>query len=488
MRLNNEVRKELEDLYLKTPENIHSVSFGMKRKNDARTSDPAIVFYVTEKKPLSSLSPNEVLPSEISIDGQIYKTDVVQMPTASFHACYINESETPGSSYFSSNANITRLQGFNTNVLLPMRGGQLLSQYPSGWLCQNGNCSIPGFGTLGGFCVDNVDNKIVGVTNTHVIINNFFRASSSNITQQNADPYNTYELDTWSLDGQSYRPGVRAFSSLSNSAINIYTRLPLVGQLKRHIGYLSTGINYSDVAIFHPNPSVISADSSFKVWQPIGQAEYTFPYAFASTAEINNLLSTDPKLYATGITSGPKGYSNISCTTTSTSSTTSSTSSTSSTTSTTCAPDTTCCILRVAAIGATADINSGFGLVTFGDLIVYEYEDNSFAKCPSFPSAPGDSGSFVIADFGAQGRKIIGINFAGNGYIGLACRIDRVAAEINIRAWDGSFNTSPLPVTTSNLLTTSYSGPYASQSTLSYGGRVYYQAGFTKTAGLPYIV
>jgi len=490
MILTQNIKDKILDLYQQTPDSIHGVSFGIKRKNDARTGEPAIVFYVDEKKPASSLSSSEILPSSINIDGITYKTDVVQMPRAQAYSCYINESETPGQSYFSSNTNVTRLSAFDTNILKPMRGGQLICQYPSSWVCQGGNCSLPPIGTLGGFCVDNIDGKVIGVTNAHVLLYNLLYASESNITQQNANPYNIYENAIWAVDNLQYRPGVLGFNNLSANT-SIYTRLPLVGQMKRYIPISNSGINYVDVSIFHPNSTMISNDSAFKVWQPIGTADYPSSYPFATTAEINALLSTDPQLYSTGRTTGPKGYSNVSCTTSSTSSTsstTSSTSSTSSTTSTTCAPATTCCILRVASPSFSLSVNYGDFVADFSDVIVYEYEDNTFNRCANWPSAPGDSGSFVIADFGAQGRKIIGICFAGNGYYSFACRIDRVASAINIRAWDGSYNLTSLPATTSMVLTTSYTGPYASQPTLSYGGRVYYQAGFTKTAGLPFIV
>jgi hypothetical protein len=487
MILTENIKDKIQKLYEETPDYVHGVSFGIKRTNDSRTGESAIVFYVDQKKPISSLDAYEIIPSEIKIDGKLYKTDVVQMPRAQAYSCYLNESETPDQSYFSANTNVTRLRAFDTNILKPMRGGQLICQYPTEWFCAGGNCSLPPIGTLGGFCVDNIDGKVVGVTNAHVLLYNLLYASESNIAEQNATPYNIYENLAWQVDSQNYRPGVLGFNNLS-AATNIYTRLPLIGQMKRHIPIRDTGTNYVDVSLFHPNPSMISNDSAFKVWQPIGMAEYTMPYPFASTAEIDALLSSDPKLYSTGITTGPKGYSNISCTTTSTSTSTSTSSTTSTTTSTTCSPATTCCLLRVVSPSYSVSVNYGTFVADFSDVIVYEYEDNSLSRCPSWPSAPGDSGSFVIADFGGSNRKIIGICFAGNGYYSFACRIDRVVSAINIRAWDGTYNLNSLPVTTSNLITTSYSGPYASQPTLSYGGRVYYQAGFTKTAGLPLIV
>ena len=215
MILTENIKDKIQKLYEETPDYVHGVSFGIKRTNDSRTGESAIVFYVDQKKPISSLDAYEIIPSEIKIDGKLYKTDVVQMPRAQAYSCYLNESETPDQSYFSANTNVTRLRAFDTNILKPMRGGQLICQYPTEWFCAGGNCSLPPIGTLGGFCVDNIDGKVVGVTNAHVLLYNLLYASESNIAEQNATPYNIYENLAWQVDSQNYRPGVLGFNNLS---------------------------------------------------------------------------------------------------------------------------------------------------------------------------------------------------------------------------------------------------------------------------------
>ena len=48
-----------------------------------------------------------------------------------------------------------------------------------------------------------------------------------------------------------------------------------------------------------------------------------------------------------------------------------------------------------------------------------------------------DSGSALAAYIDGV-WKIIGLCFAGSTYYGMACRIDNVAAQLNISAWDGT--------------------------------------------------
>jgi hypothetical protein len=195
-------------------------------------------------------------------------------------------------------------------------------------------------------------------------------------------------------------------------------------------------------------PSVISSTASYKVWQPIGTTDYTGFLTFASTAEIDDLLTINPRVYSTGRTTGPKGYTNTST-----------------------------CRLRVTGVGVYLTVTGNEPPVSdWADLIAFNYEDGGAGAILS-----GDSGSALLADISGV-RKIIGICFAGNGTTGWASRIDRVAAEMNIRAWDGTYNTS-LPATLSGVVTDP-TNINSSQASLVYGGKTYYQAGFTKTTGL----
>jgi hypothetical protein len=68
-----------------------------------------------------------------------------------------------------------------------------------------------------------------------------------------------------------------------------------------------------------------------------------------------------------------------------------------------------------------------------------------------YPIYPGDSGSALVATIGGV-DKIIGLCFAGGNTIGIASRIDEVASQLGISAWNG---TTPefVDLTTKKLVT-----------------------------------
>ena len=97
-----------------------------------------------------------------------------------------------------------------------------------------------------------------------------------------------------------------------------------------------------------------------------------------------------------------------------------------------------------------------------------------------YPINSGDSGSALLADFNGT-LKIIGLCFAGStsgspdGYftVARACRIDRVAQQLNISAFTGQTvnysNTSNVKV--------HYEPGFSSLSAVTVNGNKYYQLG-----------
>ena len=432
MQLTEELKKEIESLHANTADSIHGVSIGYKYKNGIKTNQIGIVFDVDKKLSESDLPTDQILPKKIKIGNQEYVTDVKETSRAEMMACYCQVIPC-------SDPSVARLQPANQSgaaALLPMRGGQEIIEFPTNWTA---NSVV--VGTLGFFCVDNIDNKIVGITSSHVVCNRRSFASDRNLTLESSDAYNTAEPRDW-IYGGSYNPGALTLNGQAYTLLGKY--------IKRYQPVSGSGYNYSDVALLSMNPGVISTDS-YKVWQPIGTTDYPNFLPFASTAEIDNLLITNPRLYSTGRTSGPKGYTN-----------------------------TATCRLRVTQIGVSSSISGEEPVISdWADLIAFNYEDGSAGAILS-----GDSGSALLADISGV-RKIIGLCFAGDGVTGLASRIDRVAASMNIRAWDGTYNTS-LPSTLSGVVTDP-SNIKSSQTSIVYGGKTYYQAGFTRTSGLPHI-
>lgn len=383
MNLDKNLKQKIKNLYDVTDDNVHGVSLGYKFKDGVKTGEKSIVFKVLKKLPRDQVPSDKMLPTEVEVDGVKIKTDVQESSIPQLVTCY-----SPG------DPNITRLQPAASGepMLSPMRGGQEIIQFPKGWSKNEfGSYNIE-VGTLGFFCVDDLDGKIVGVTNAHVVVNDYNFCSEKQL-----DGSNMYDATEW-VNGSLYSP-----SAISADASNPYQQV--VKRVKRYSGVSLERTNYVDSAVLMMRPSAIDANS-FKMWGPIGVDPFSSFMPFATTQEIDSLLDTDPRLFSTGRTSGPKGFTNSSS-----------------------------CNLRVSAVGATGLIgHPNMGNMEYSDMIAYGYEDGSEGPCLG-----GDSGSALVALLGST-YKLIGQVFAGDGYTGFACRIDRIAQEMRIRAWDGTLN------------------------------------------------
>jgi hypothetical protein len=124
---------------------IVSVTYGHKFKNNAFTDEKCISFGVREKKSLSELSPDKIIPPTINIDGIDFKTDVLVMPkfTALADSCQLSAT-----------------YNLNRQRYRPLSGGISIGN--------NGGGVYTSVGTLGTIVVDNTDNKLVGLTNLHI--------------------------------------------------------------------------------------------------------------------------------------------------------------------------------------------------------------------------------------------------------------------------------------------------------------------------------
>jgi hypothetical protein len=383
MNLTENLKSKIKELYDSTDDNVHGVSLGHKFKGGAKTGEISIVFMVLKKLPKDQIPSEKMIPSEFEVDGIKIKTDVQESKIPMLVSCYAE-----------GDPNITRLQPVQSggSMLLPMRGGQEIIMFPKGWEKADTTGYNIEVGTLGFFCVDDLDGKTVGMTNSHVVVENYNFCSEKQL-----DGSNTYDPVKW-VNGSSYNP-----SALSANANGPNEQI--VKRIKRFSGVSLNHTNYVDSAVLMMQPSAIDANS-YKMWGPIGVDPFSSPMSFATTQEIDSLLATDPRLFSTGRTSGPKGFTN--------------------------SPS---CNLRTLNVGAVGDIgHPSIGIMKYSDMIAYSYEDYSEG-----PSMGGDSGSALIALFGST-YKIIGQVFAGGDYMGLACRIDRIAQEMKVRAWDGTLN------------------------------------------------
>ena len=420
MELTNQLKKIIEELYNTTPENVHSVSLGYKYINNVKTDQIGIVFQVLEKKEKSQLSTTEILPSSINIDNRTYITDVIESNISLEIDCYSR-----------TDPQILKLR----NKTFPLKGGHEIIQFPTEWT-QAADKKSWGIsvGTLGFFAIDNTTNKVVGITNAHVVCKDEYIATSRIKSIENTNAYNIREPILSPFDNLYYRPG----------AVIFYNKMIQLAcpAIKRYSTIHKNLNNYLDAAVLSIDPAFIN-ENSYMINKPDDQPEYTKHMLFATTSELDNLLVTNPNIYSVGRTTGPKGWAS--------------------------------CILKISNIGVSVSVLKADGFtVSFIDTISFKYQNNSI-----HPIDSGDSGSVVFADFSGV-RKIIGLAFAGSDYVAQFCRIDRLASEMNIRPWDSLYNfTNTYKSETEDIICYDFDSTEASQKTLIINGKKYYQAGCT---------
>jgi len=225
-----------------------------------------------------------------------------------------------------------------------------------------------------------------------------------------------------------------------------------VGVTKRYIPIkgTSSGVNYVDGAIFTLDETEIDLNESYKYY---GLSFNSAP-PFATTEEIDDLINNDYNLYSVGRTTGAKGEGDTKLKFLSYDSVLVYNTLTSSTSRLTQYDE---CISYIASASTTTSGNGCF-----------------------YPINSGDSGSALLADIDGT-LKIIGLCFAGSDLgqpddylrIGRACRIDRVAEELNIEAFTGqtvnySDKTNPQ---------IHYELGFSSLSAVTIDGNKYYQVG-----------
>lgn len=427
----SELNKNLRDIFLTTNYGAHGISLSKKIKNGQKTEELSITFDVLKKKDIIDLNEEEKIPSEITIDGVVYKTDVVELAPFKAMTCY-NPSGDPLSAEITQTRTI---QATNGNITQTMRGGKEIIMYPDLYTGSYYTAASPddgivsgdiyaAKGTLGFLAIDNEDNKVIGVTNAHVACPVLRQNNDRDLASEVNDPYNL-------VDSRSHTHNSNTFNGISQlllfsretttdqysiQRIHHNTATP---QIKRVSNFDQDANNTVDAAILAIDDYLFDADS-YRIYQPSDTTEITSYFEFATTNELDNLITTPPSsVYSVGRTTGPKGWGSTSS-----------------------------CQLEIDAIDVTTNVGfeeRGQSIsVGFTDLIRYKYVDNS-----NFPVAPGDSGSALIADMDGNGTyKIIGLVFAGNSgqvsnpnvgtHIGLACRIDNIASIMNIRAWTSS--------------------------------------------------
>lgn len=328
-------------------------------------------------------------------------------------------------------------------------------------------------GTMGLICQDSASGALVGLTNNQVVIRDAYYTSQRTYI----DPQNEYDLN----DSSNTIQGDFVYQTGESQPVNS-AGPNKIGRVLRYVPlYTSASIvanpslvNKVDGAIFSL-ACTSSTGATIIDFASVGGEQVGLTYGstipFASTAEIDNLLTTNYEFFSSGRTTGPKG-----------------------------SPSTLCPlrILGYSSFPISYPLQGTNTLSYFTDVIAFIKPDNSSSYnpltansstqiCP-YPVWGGDSGSTLIANVGGT-WKIIGLVFAGNGTpynpssgyqvassIGYACRIDQVASQLGIKAWTGS--AAPI-VDESTIIYRTVSGSN-SNKTLICSGSTYWQVGLTE--------
>jgi len=411
-----EIKNKINELYQNTPDYV-GVAYGYKTVNGVETSNKSIVFTVPKKKPLNEIPFEERLPEFVDISGTIYRTDVLEIENV------VPMVDSPVCDNFLINPSCYTWSPFgsvtppNRNTIRPLVGGiSLTAQHLLGTV-----------GTLGLIVVDSLSQKLVGLTNNHVVIQDASYTSERNLTGPIVNEYKSI----------AYQNGESSTPVVGNKIGEVVRYVPLKSQPQ---------LNTVDCALVSLCANTVNNTTSFT---QLG-INYSQAMPFATTAEINSLLVTQRPILSSGRTSGVKDGN---------------------------------CGLKIKLLGVSQNVGSyplqGAGrVVSFNDLIVF----TRLSESCNFPIYHGDSGSVLIADFDGV-YKIIGLNFAGStqvpgsstdiGQYGFACRIDNVAFELGIESWDGT----PKDVVSTIEKVTTVGG--SSNKTIIVDGKTYWQVGLT---------
>ena len=267
-----------------TNPDVVGTGYGKKVTSNLVTDEKCLSFGVKKKLPLSEVSPENLIPSEIEIDGVVYKTDVTELSDlrpmtcslpASCYSCYDPVNAIPCAT--------------NASAARPIKGGTVF---------QTGG----GYGTLGFFAVHVPTQALVAITNAHVAdiapyfnpvtggVYNTGQPSLSNYTKRY--PLGVPKTNTWSWS-TSTPFGMPAHIDKESAPPFINTADAAMVAIKQY-----------DVGNV---PFITNAES----WKQIGLSDIpggiNTPPPFASTQELDALIDfTNLELWSSGARTGIK--------------------------------------------------------------------------------------------------------------------------------------------------------------------------------------
>lgn len=434
LELTQEIKDKIREQVLQNP-HVTSVGYGYKVSGGVNTGEPAIVFGVEAKRPLSEIPEEELLPSSVDINGAVVKTDVKE----------VGKVELLGTCNAGCGQNAGSGSALNRTFTRPVKGGLSITSL------NNSNT----VGTFGLVVKDVATGAVVGLTNNHVTIQDAFYTSHRNLAGVAQNEYSPVDNIYQDAEYVGTPP-----------ATNI------IGRSLRYVPIhpTSSGLTNSvDAAIFSIDITALDTTQS---WKQVGLDSVVTDYLpFATTAEINSLLARNPQLYSSGRTTGPKGGSGCPLK----------------------------LYELGTSFPISYNKQGAPTTIIMENVIGYfkpplenpETQDpGEYGLCCN-PVRGGDSGSALIADIGGT-IKVIGLVFAGGGpgcdggpnsyTYGYACRIDEVASQLGITSWNKG--DSLIGVNTSTIEYITEPGG-SSDKTKSCDGKTYWQVGLTDTLDNP---
>jgi hypothetical protein len=444
--LTDRIQEKLNEL--STLPGVKAVGLGKKIIGGNQTDTIGITFGVKAKE----TNPENMLPTSIDIDGITYVTDVIEIGEIAFAAC----PATPSSS--------TTIEKY------VISGMSYVSFF---WFDSRGRSvdfSLLSYNGTFGFVAYHTERKmLVGVTAAHLLLD----ASQSSTTNKQA-LVNLYIADT-SAAGLAtfnfpYIDNVGFSNGRNGNGVNIVSQLFSYEPLKvkpesdpDRFNQVDASLSYffsllSDTRIL-PNITgtslkfISTYNPSWRSYHVKGIPEIVDPMPFATTAELNALVSSPPSFVSsTGAGSGVKHGAE--------------------------------CGLKIDSIGVTTSLTTATipGVVYFDNLI-------SFSRItPGLPTVvAADSGAALVAKISGV-WKIIGLVIGGNDTVGYACRIDKIAERLGIEAWDGSVKSLGNIMDARGGISYPYIvAPEINDSKkIVKNGRTYYQNGLTKLQAIGY--
>lgn len=444
--LTDKIQEKLREL--STLPGVKSVGLGKKVIGDTQTDTIGIRFGVKVKE----ANPENMLPTSVDIDGITYVTDVVEIGEIEFAACPATPIDpNPYEKYVVSGMSFINIYYINR------------ANYSQG-------TAYTYNGTFGFVAYHTQKKVLVGVTAAHLLYDASIASADNRKTSVNAFftqntavgyiqfnyPYVQQNLFlNGAGQGFNYIAGLLSYVPLK---VKPETDPNRFNQVDACLTYF-IGANTLTAVI----PNYVGAttsleldpfyDPSWRSYHVKGIPEITSPMPFATGPELNALITNPPsQVSSSGSASGPKHGLE--------------------------------CGLKIDAIGETINLTSSTmtGPVYFDEII-------SFSRItPGLPVVlPGDSGAALIAKIGGI-WKIIGLVIGGNATVGYACRIDKIAEQLGIEAWDGSVK--PVGINRSNF--ESNFGAMAVAPGISdaqeiiIDGRIYNQIGTTTLSALGY--